>query len=129
MLASRGFQPFLRPLFSSSETISTIGFGGIHKRGVVGGIEPIGFRSGIEESNTDVVVAFACCPHKRCVGLVECVGVCCRDQERLDSVEIVTEDGAAEKGCVDRVCLHEKTGVEEDFREAIGREISDFGEE
>jgi len=45
----------------------------------------------------------------------------------LDSVEIVTEDGAAEKGCVDRVCLHGKTGVEEDFREPIGPELSGFG--
>jgi len=103
---------------------------GIHNRGVVSGIEHVGFNAHIEESDTDIVVAFACCPHKRCVGLVECVGVCSRFQELLDSVEVVAEDSAAEKSGVDRVVgrLYGNAGDEEDFREPIGPELSGFGE-
>ena len=61
---------------------------------------------------------------------MECVGVCSRFQELLDSVEVVAEDAAAGKSGVDRVVgrLHGKTGDEEDFREAIGPELSGFGE-
>lgn len=61
---------------------------------------------------------------------MECVRVCARVQELLDGVEVVAEDSSAEKSGVDRVVgrLHGKTGVEEDLREAIGREILGFGQ-
>jgi hypothetical protein len=50
-------------------------------------------------------------------------------QERLDSFEGITEDGAAEKSGVDRVVerLQVNGEAEEDLPEAIGPEISAFG--
>ena len=59
---------------------------------------------------------------------MKCVEVCSRLQERLDGVEVVTEDGAAEKSGVDRVVerLQGNDEVEEDLPKAIGPEISAF---
>ena len=65
---------------SSNSTISRRSLSATDtKRGVVGGIENVGFSACIQESNTDYCCGFfAYRPHKRCVGSVDCVGACSR---------------------------------------------------